>query len=107
MDLDKIRSSIESELEDVLSKSERLEGHLRNKDRNLPRDWSELAQFTENDEVLEALGARARARIEELQQALERIDAGTYAACVTCGTAIGKERLELLPTTTRCASCAA
>jgi DnaK suppressor protein len=107
MDLDKIRRSIESELEDVLSKSERLEGHLRNKDRTLPRDWSELAQFTENDEVLEALGARARARIEELQQALERIDAGTYAQCVSCGSEIGERRLDLLPTTTRCAACAA
>ena len=106
-DPDQIRKAIESELEDVLAKSERLEGHLRNKDRSVPQDWSELAQFMENDEVLEALGARARQRIESLQRALERLDAGTYSQCSRCGSDIETPRLELLPTTTVCSGCAA
>ena len=102
-----LRQALESELTDVLGKSERLENHLRNKDRTIPKDWSEMAQFVENDEVLEALEVRSRDRIVELTQAIERIDAGTYDRCRDCGVPISEERLSLIPTTAVCAECAA
>jgi len=102
----KVRSDLEAELQDVLSKNERLVQHLRNVDRTLPKDSQELAQFLENDDVLEALEARTRERIEELQLAIARIDAGTYDECCACGTTIEAGRLEILPTTRLCAACA-
>jgi len=39
-------------------------------------------------------------------RALDRLDQGGYGMCVRCGNAIGEERLELLPDTVLCASCA-
>jgi len=99
MDLDKIRKDLEIELADVLSKSERLENHLRNKDRTLPDDWAELAQFVENDEVLEHLEVRSRERIEALQGALNRIEAGIARASIADDShGVGRQqqaRLEL------------
>lgn len=106
MELDQIRAAMEAELQDVIGKSERLEAHLRNKDRTLPKDWSEMAQFVENDEVLEALEERSRERIDALLRAMDRIDEGTYDQCSSCGNTIGPARLALLPTTSVCASCA-
>ena len=44
-----------------------------------------------------ALSAQARAAVEEIDEALARIDAGTYGVCVTSGLPIPKERLEAIP----------
>ena len=53
------------------------------------------------DELDEAMG-----ELRDVDAALSRIDEGTYGVCVTCGKPISEERLELLPATTVCASCA-
>jgi RNA polymerase-binding transcription factor DksA len=44
-----------------------------------------------------ALSAQARAAIEEIDAALERIDAGTYGICRISGLPIPKERLKAIP----------
>ena len=44
-----------------------------------------------------ALSARARAEVEEIELALERIEAGTYGICRVSGLPIPKERLEVIP----------
>ena len=43
--------------------------------------------------------------IEEIDAAMNRIDAGTYGTCLHCGTAIPAERLEFRPYATGCVSC--
>lgn len=45
--------------------------------------------------------------LSKANRALERVDAGTYGICETCGKAIPIERLEVLPYTTLCVECAA
>jgi DnaK suppressor protein len=45
--------------------------------------------------------------LEQVDQALGRIDAGTYGVCVGCGTSIPVERLELRPHAAGCVSCSA
>jgi len=105
-DLNELRTRLEADLKDVLSKHARISAHLRNTDRELPADWSDMAQFVENDEVLEVLEERTRDRIEHLIRALRRIENGTYTCCASCGGEILAERLELLPTTIVCARCA-
>jgi DnaK suppressor protein len=55
-----------------------------------------------------AEGQRADAARElvQLDAALERVKAGTYGVCASCGTAIPRERLQLLPAATLCVRCA-
>lgn len=101
------KARLEAQLEEVVQTLDRLEGHLRNKDRTIPQDWPEQAQFRENDEVLEALAARTREQIADLQMALERAGEGDFDLCSNCGKEIEPERREILPTTTLCANCAA
>ncbi len=43
--------------------------------------------------------------LDYLEEALQRIDAGTYGACRTCQGPIGKARLEAVPTATQCIEC--
>jgi DnaK suppressor protein len=44
--------------------------------------------------------------LSKANRALERIDAGTYGICESCGKAIPIERLEVLPYSTLCVECA-
>ena len=44
-----------------------------------------------------ALSSYARNAVEEIDEALARIKAGTYGVCVTSGKPIPKERLEAIP----------
>jgi DnaK suppressor protein len=57
-------------------------------------------------EVCLALRQRAEARLESLQAALRKAEAGAYGVCERCGKPIDPARLEILPDTTRCIACA-
>ena len=45
----------------------------------------------------------AEGELEDVEQALRRLDEGTYAICEACGRAIGEDRLARSPVTRRCA----
>lgn len=49
-----------------------------------------------------ALNDRALKELENIEQALENMEKGTYGTCSVCGTSIPMERLEALPWTDRC-----
>lgn len=69
-------------------------------------DSAEQAQERENDEVVDAIGNETRVSISVVQQALERIERGTYGQCEICADAIGEQRLTAVPEATRCVECA-
>lgn len=69
-------------------------------------DTEEAATEREGDEVLENLDNSGLAEIKMIQAALDRIEAGTFGECVTCGEQISAERLAVLPHTPRCKRCA-
>ncbi|MFP4225667.1 MAG: TraR/DksA family transcriptional regulator [Desulfobacterales bacterium] len=45
--------------------------------------------------------------LEEIDQALNRIEAGEYGKCIDCGKQINKERLKIMPYAVRCRHCQA
>ncbi|THA27138.1 TraR/DksA family transcriptional regulator [Streptomyces sp. RKND-216] len=53
-----------------------------------------------------ALLHRARAHLDELDQALRRLEHGAYGRCEGCGEPIPAERLEVRPAATLCVRCA-
>lgn len=46
-----------------------------------------------------------KARIDELEDALDRLDEGEYGICQQCGRIISPERLDTMPEATRCVEC--
>lgn len=44
--------------------------------------------------------------LSKVSRALERVDAGTYGICESCGKPIPVERLDVLPYSTLCVECA-
>lgn len=69
-------------------------------------DSEEQAQERENDEVVDAIGDETRQSIRDINQALRRLEEGSYGECESCGEAIAAARLEVLPEATRCINCA-
>ena len=97
------KAILEARLEDLLSQLHEIEDEL---DSHQNRDWSELALEREGDEVLERQGEAGKAEIAAIRSALSRIEDGSYGACVRCGDDIAAARLEVLPHTPLCATCA-
>lgn len=53
-----------------------------------------------------ALIAAARDRLQQIDQALARVDAGTYGTCQRCSQPIASERLAARPAAAYCVRCA-
>jgi DnaK suppressor protein len=63
-------------------------------------------------EAVERLATTATARslaasVDDIDAALAKIEEGTYGFCESCDEPIPSARLEALPASTRCVSCAA
>lgn len=56
-------------------------------------------------ERMEALERELRAHIAEINEALQRIETGSYGVCVSCGNPIGEARLKIKPAALYCMAC--
>ena len=109
--------------EKLLAEKERLEKELSEfatKDPKVKGDWDakfpnygdENSDQDENsDEVEEyaadiALEHTLELRLKDIDDALEKIEKGTYGKCEKCGGEIPKERLEANPEARDCIECA-
>ena len=63
-------------------------------------------QAEERSEVLAAIEG-ARHRVHQIDEALARMDEGTYGECANCGQQIPEARLEVRPLSVLCVECAA
>jgi len=95
---------LEARLADLRGRLEGIEAELDSHDA---KDWEELATEREGDEVLERMGTSGQQEIRMIEAALTRIAEGEYGYCAKCGAEIGEERLDVLPYTPFCRSCAA
>ena len=60
----------------------------------------------ENEEVVDSLGENIRRELKQIDNAITRIEDGTYDTCSECGENIDYRRLEALPYTQYCIECA-
>lgn len=88
---------------ELLKKAEAISKDLS---KAVDADFAEQVTERENDEVLEGLLIEAKAEIQSIDRALKRLKQGTYGLCTTCGEAINRERLNILPDADHCIKCA-
>lgn len=100
----------EAIIEKLKSRQEELAGRLNKVEESLrkthAKDWEEQAIERENEEVVEALNENIRAELEQVIAALNRVKKNEYGICSICDDPIPMGRLEALPYTDRCVSCA-
>lgn len=68
---------------------------------------AEPGRFAVDQEILEALLAGARGALHDIDDALRRIEDGSYGRCPQCGEPHALHQLQLLPQLARCPDCQA
>ena len=71
------------------------------------KDSSDLSVMDVNKELALRLGERESKMVADIDQALLRIEEGSYGVCARCGKLIEERRLEALPTARYDAACQA
>jgi DnaK suppressor protein len=103
---EEIRSNLIDMLEELDDRLTRITDDVKHVEEPLSKDSEEKASQMENDEVLDFLGNAARNEIEQIKQAIARIDRGEYGICECCGEPIATERLKAVPYSNLCIKCA-
>ena len=70
-------------------------------------DTYDLASEERDREISFILTDREREKVQAIQEALERVDGGTYGMCESCESEIAEARLAALPFTRLCVNCQA
>jgi DnaK suppressor protein len=74
---------------------------------SVPLDTGDFASETcDQDVVVDLLGS-AKSSLDQINEALARLEEGNYGRCEDCGCEIPSARLEALPYTALCVNCAA
>jgi DnaK suppressor protein len=68
-------------------------------------DMGDLSTLSLSSDLSVSLVSRYSNMLKQLDQALERIEEGTYGLCEECGRKIDDRRLEILPSTLYCTPC--
>jgi DnaK suppressor protein len=79
----------------------------RNEGSSLPIHLADLGSDNFEQELTLNLMGSEKEALDQIEEALERIEEGTYGKCEECGTKIPDPRLEAIPYATRCINCAA
>ena len=97
---DSIRTELEREREILRGKVNELDskGDDLDYDVNFADSGQVAAEMGENRVLYDQL----RRDLEDIEKALQRMDAGTYGTCEICGKAFGADRLEVMPSTRVC-----
>jgi DnaK suppressor protein len=112
MDEARVRSSLYAEREVTLARIRAMTTELQaivdgsqdaNSDDEHDPEGSTIAY--ERAQVASLLN-EAKNYLDDLEQALLRLDSGRYSICDICGEQIAPERLQARPATTRCIQCA-
>ncbi len=107
LDLNKIRTTLETRRNEIRQNLASLtEAHPTPVDAveasDGPQDFEEVAiDFLETQQE-QSVQVNEQALLTEIEQALERLDNGTYGKCVVCGEPIPEKRLEAIPWAARC-----
>lgn len=98
IDTSKLRAVLEAERDELAHQLEELTPEAGSADENFADSGQVAAELGESL----TLAAHLREQLTDVEDALGRVDAGTYGRCERCGEAISDARLEAMPTARFC-----
>jgi DnaK suppressor protein len=81
------------------------EQYSRERDSEATQDPADMAANAYTKELLVSMSANDRKLLELVDEALERIEAGEYGACIHCDEPVQEKRLEAVPWARHCLRC--
>ncbi|MFI1966643.1 TraR/DksA C4-type zinc finger protein [Streptomyces pathocidini] len=91
--------------DELLASEEAITGLMRDSGDGAGDDQADTGTKNITREHELALAANAREMLLQTERAMERLDAGTYGLCESCGNPIGKARMQAFPRATLCVDC--
>lgn len=108
LDIDAIQTDLEGQRSRLVDQLDELgatpSGDLRS-DLNYGDGFADAAATTAERTERLGLVETLKGQLDEVDKALERIEAGTYGQCAQCGKEIPPARLEARPESTLCIDC--
>ncbi|MBI5138100.1 MAG: TraR/DksA C4-type zinc finger protein [Nitrospirae bacterium] len=103
---DEIRDLLDRQRKSILAMSEEIiaNGAMGTDGTNFP-DMSDQATAEQDQSLNIRMRGREQKLLIKIEEALERITAGTYGICESCEEEIAYERLKARPVTTLCIDC--
>ena len=100
-----IKKDLIKERNRILSEGDKtLENGLQQSPENLP-DFADQSSFESDRNFLLRLRDRERKLLTKIDEALQRIEDGTFGICEECDREIGIKRLKARPVVTLCIEC--
>ena len=102
IDLDTAKQKLLKLKEEYETRINKIEDHIQNPQDDLNEHWEDQAiSYRQNDMRTNLMG-EARQSLIYVENALSRIENGTYGECEVCGEPIEEQRLKALPYATLC-----
>ncbi len=103
--VERIRKTLLTLREDMLSDVRQKNAEAAElRDEGVP-DVADLGLTDQLSESLHLLSDGKREEVRRIDEAIERLEKGTYGVCLECGEEIEPERLQLRPHTRYCVAC--
>lgn len=106
MNTEAIRQLLQARRDELRAREARANAGLRQQPDLSTSDYGDISRETERNGLLTALSRTADAELKRIDGALQRLAEGRYSTCVVCGEEIEPQRLEAVPYTDRCITCA-
>jgi DnaK suppressor protein len=103
--LDFFRSLLHERLEELIGKADTTRTSMTGGGAAPFPDPTDRATLETDRSFTLRIRDRERKLIAKIQEALERIEEGTYGTCEICGGDISEKRLRARPVTTMCIAC--
>jgi len=103
--IENCRAELQSQLDELLAGAERTVVDMTSvEEENIP-DPTDRASLEANRNFTLRLRDRDRKLVAKIQEAMKRIENGTFGVCDGCGGKIEEKRLIARPVTTLCIDC--
>jgi RNA polymerase-binding transcription factor DksA len=101
-----VRIKLEQQKQELLARAAKVHADITRSSGPLEKDFAEQVVQMENDAVLAGIGEATAAELAQINRALAQIEQGGYGTCSHCGQPIGERRMQALPYSDRCITCA-
>jgi DnaK suppressor protein len=97
---DDVRAALEEERDLLRSRVHELDS--KEDDLSYDDNFADSAQVAAERGENKVLYDQLRRELDDIESALQRMDAGSYGTCEVCGNEISADRLEAMPATRFC-----
>jgi len=103
--LKRFRKTLLKEREEIIGEVKQIYESSKEMGQDGIQDIADEAANIYHRQVLLSLTENERTRLQEVDEALDRIESGSYGICEECGEPIGLKRLEVRPVAKYCVPC--